>query len=71
MDAAGVEPAMPDGRRIYSPLGLPIFLHIQALIITLLYIIVNLKIANLKECVLKSTVCDITVPASSMLFNTL
>ena len=29
VDAAGVEPAMPLRRRIYSPLGLPIFLHIQ------------------------------------------
>jgi len=31
VDAAGVEPAVPFGRRIYSPLGLPIFLHIQNL----------------------------------------
>lgn len=29
VDAVGVEPTMPCGRRIYSPLGLPIFLHIQ------------------------------------------
>ena len=29
VDAAGVEPAVPGGRRIYSPLGLPIFLRIQ------------------------------------------
>ena len=35
VDAAGVEPAVPVGRRIYSPLGLPIFLHIHVLIVTL------------------------------------
>ncbi len=29
VDAAGLEPAMPFGRKIYSLLGLPIFLHIQ------------------------------------------
>ena len=29
VDVAGVEPAVPFGRRIYSPLGLPIFLHIH------------------------------------------
>ena len=31
MDAAGFEPAMPFGRKIYSLLGLPIFLHIHKL----------------------------------------
>ena len=31
VDAAGVEPVVPFGRRIYSPLGLPIFLHLQDL----------------------------------------
>jgi hypothetical protein len=29
VDAVGVEPTMPCGRKIYSLLGLPIFLHIQ------------------------------------------
>lgn len=29
VDAVGVEPTMPFGRKIYSLLGLPIFLHIQ------------------------------------------
>jgi len=28
VETAGVEPAVPK-RRIYSPLGLPIFLHLQ------------------------------------------
>jgi len=32
VDAAGLEPAMPFGRKIYSLLGLPIFLHIHILI---------------------------------------
>ena len=31
VDAAGLEPAMPFGRKIYSLLGLPIFLHIHTL----------------------------------------
>jgi hypothetical protein len=34
VDAAGVEPAVPFGRRIYSPLGLPIFLHIQIFMVS-------------------------------------
>jgi len=29
VEPAGVEPAVPFGRRIYSPLGLPIFLQLQ------------------------------------------
>ena len=29
MDAVGVEPTVPFGRKIYSLLGLPIFLHIH------------------------------------------
>ena len=28
METTGVEPVVPCGRRIYSPLGLPIFLHL-------------------------------------------
>ena len=29
METTGVEPVVPFGRRIYSPLGLPIFLHLH------------------------------------------
>ena len=29
VETTGVEPVVPFGRRIYSPLGLPIFLHLQ------------------------------------------
>ena len=31
VETTGVEPVVPFGRRIYSPLGLPIFLHLQKL----------------------------------------
>ena len=34
VETTGVEPVVPFGRRIYSPLGLPIFLHIQILVRT-------------------------------------
>ena len=29
VETTGVEPVVPFGRRIYSPLGLPIFLHLH------------------------------------------
>ena len=29
VETTGVEPVVPCGRRIYSPLGLPIFLHLH------------------------------------------
>ncbi len=29
VETTGVEPVVPEGRRIYSPLGLPIFLHLH------------------------------------------
>ena len=35
VETTGVEPVVPFGRRIYSPLGLPIFLHLH-----LLYVLV-------------------------------
>ena len=31
VETTGVEPVVPFGRRIYSPLGLPIFLHLHKL----------------------------------------
>ena len=31
VETTGVEPVVPCGRRIYSPLGLPIFLHLHKL----------------------------------------
>ena len=31
VETTGVEPVVPFGRRIYSPLGLPIFLHLHVL----------------------------------------
>ena len=33
VETTGVEPVVPFGRRIYSPLGLPIFLHLHILTI--------------------------------------
>ena len=33
METTGVEPVVPFGRRIYSPLGLPIFLHLHNLVL--------------------------------------
>ena len=32
VETTGVEPVVPFGRRIYSPLGLPIFLHLHLVI---------------------------------------
>ena len=55
VDAVGVEPTMPLRRRIYSPLGLPIFLHIQVDIITLSIDYVNLSSlsSGVGKCVVK------------------
>ena len=36
VETTGVEPVVPEGRRIYSPLGLPIFLHLQICMVGLL-----------------------------------
>ena len=32
VETTGVEPVVPFGRRIYSPLGLPIFLHLHTIL---------------------------------------
>ena len=34
VETTGVEPVVPFGRRIYSPLGLPIFLHLHIMVLS-------------------------------------
>ena len=68
METTGVEPVVPEGRRIYSPLGLPIFLHLQ-ICNTLRYAFRQRQGLN-EECVLKhSKLLSLTVRKEC--FNTL
>ena len=69
VDEVGLEPTMPLRRKIYSLLGLPIFLHIQNRY-TLTTMLPVLHVVRSRECVLKySKLLSLTVRKEY--FNTL